>query len=162
MLKKRFTKALVAVGCAAVFALAALLGVFYHPDQMLADGLYQSPKALDGNIFVVGIDDRAIDDIGPYQTWGRDVIAMAIEALNADPENRPAAIGIDVLYIGETEPELDAWLAEAAGECGNVVVASVANFGTELVTEDTGNFYLEDYSILSYEEPYEALRAVTS
>mgnify|MGYP000554276351 CR=1 FL=1 len=84
MLKKRFTKALVAVGCAAVFALAALLGVFYHPDQMLSDGLYQSPKALDGNIFVVGIDDRAIDDIGPYQTWGRDVIAMAIEALNAD------------------------------------------------------------------------------
>ena len=162
MLKKRFTKALVAVGCAAVFALAALLGVFYHPDQMLSDGLYQSPKALDGNIFVVGIDDRAIDDIGPYQTWGRDVIAMAIEALNADPENRPAAIGIDVLYIGETDPELDAWLAEAAGECGNVVVASVANFGTELVTEDTGNFYLEDYSILSYEEPYEALRAVTS
>ena len=162
MLKKRFTKALVAVGCAAVFALAALLGVFYHPDQMLSDGLYQSPKALDGNIFVVGIDDRAIDDIGPYQTWGRDVIAMAIEALNADPENRPAAIGIDVLYIGETEPELDAWLAEAAGECPNVVVASVANFGTELVTEDTGNFYLEDYSILSYEEPYEALRAVTS
>lgn len=151
MLKKRFTKAAVALGGALVFTLAALLGLFYSPDQMLADALYQKPEALDGNIFVIGIDERAIDDIGPYQTWGRDVMAMAIEALNADPENRPAAIGIDVLYIGETEPELDKWLAEAAGACGNVVVASVANFGTELVTEDTGSFYLEDYSVLSYE-----------
>ena len=162
MLKKRFTKAAVALGCAAVFTLAALLGLFYSPDQVLADALYQKPKALDGNIFVIGIDDRAIDDIGPYQTWGRDVMAMAIEALNADPENRPAVIGIDVLCTGETDPELDSWLAEAAGECGNVVVASVANFGTELVTEDTGSFYLEDYSVLSYEEPFEALRAVTT
>lgn len=162
MLKKRFTKAAVALGGALVFTLAALLGLFYSPDQMLADALYQKPEALDGNIFVIGIDERAIDDIGPYQTWGRDVMAMAIEVLNADPENRPAAIGIDVLYIGETEPELDKWLAEAAGACGNVVVASVANFGTELVTEDTGSFYLEDYSVLSYEEPYDALRAVTA
>ena len=84
MLKKRFTKALVSLGCALVFALAALLGVFYSPDQMLADALYQRPKALDGNIFVIGIDDRAIDDIGPYQTWGRDVMAMEVYPARED------------------------------------------------------------------------------
>ena len=162
MKQKTLKKALVCLVCGGVFTLAALLGAFYHPDQMLSDALYQSPKALDGNIFVVGIDDRAMEDIGPYQTWGRDVMAMAIEALNADPDCRPAVIGIDVLYTGETDPDLDAWLAEAAWACGNVVVASVANFGTELVTEDTGNFYLKDYSVLSYEEPYEALEAVTT
>ena len=155
-------KALVSLLCAGSFTAAAALGVFYGPDQMLSDSLYQSSEALDGNIFVVGIDDRAIEDIGPYQTWGRDVMSMAIEALNADPENRPAVIGIDVLYTGETDPDLDDWLAEAAGEYGNVVTASVANFGTELVTEDTGNFYLKDYAVLSYEEPYEALKAVTT
>lgn len=162
MKQKTIRRAAAALICAAVFTAAAALGLFYNPDQMLADSLYQAPEALDGNIFVIGIDDRAMEDIGPYQTWGRDVMAMAIEALNADPENRPAAIGIDVLYTGETEADLDAWLAEAAGACGNVVVASVANFGTELVTEDTGNFYLEDYAVLSYEEPYDALKAVTT
>ena len=36
MLKKRFTKAAVALGGALVFTLAALLGLFYSPDQMLA------------------------------------------------------------------------------------------------------------------------------
>lgn len=162
MKQKTIRRAAAALICAAVFTAAALLGLFYNPDQMLSDALYQSPEALDGNIFVIGIDDRAMEDIGPYQTWGRDVMAMAIEALNADPDNRPAAIGIDVLYTGETDPELDAWLAEAAGAYDNVVVASVANFGTELVTEDTGNFYLEDYAVLSYEEPYDALKAVTT
>lgn len=162
MKQKTIRRAGAALICAAVFTAAAALGLFYNPNQMLADSLYQAPEALDGNIFVIGIDDRAMEDIGPYQTWGRDVMAMAIEALNADPENRPAAIGIDVLYTGETDPDLDAWLAEAAGAYGNVVVASVANFGTELVTEDTGNFYLEDYAVLSYEEPYEALKAVTT
>ncbi len=158
---KRFKKALIALAGAAVFTAAALLGAFYGPDQMLSDALYQKAKALDGNIFVVGIDDRAMDDLGPYQTWGRDVIAMALEALNADETCRPAAIGVDVLYIGETDPDLDSWLAEAAGAYGNVVTASVANFGTELVTGDNGNFYLEDYAVLSYEEPFAALRQVT-
>ena len=91
MKQKTLKKALVCLVCGGVFTLAALLGAFYHPDQMLSDALYQSPKALDGNIFVIGIDDRAMEDIGPYQTWGRDVMAMAIEALNADPDCRPAA-----------------------------------------------------------------------
>lgn len=162
MNRKTLKRGAVALLCAAVFTAAAWLGLFYSTDQQLSDALYQTPEALSGNIFVVGIDDRAMEDIGPYQTWGRDVIAMALEALNADGSCCPAVIGIDVLYTGETDPELDAWLVEAAGACDNVVVASVANFGTELVTEDTGNFYLKDYSILSYEEPYEALRNVTT
>ncbi len=162
MRQKPFRKALVCLLFSGIFTALAALGVFYSPDQMLSDSLYQTPKALGGTIFVVGIDDRAMEDIGPYQTWGRDVMAMAIEALNADPNSRPAAIGVDVLYTGETDPELDAYLAEAAGAYGNVVTASMANFGTELVTEDTGNFYLKDYAVLSYEEPYEALKAVTT
>ena len=162
MSNKTIRRALVSMACAGVFAMAAALGIFYQPDQMLADTLYQAPKALDGNIFVVGIDDRAMEEIGPYQTWGRDVMAMALEALNADEDSRPAVIGVDVLYTGETDSELDDWLAEAAGAYGNVVVASVANFGSELVTEDTGAFYMKDYTVLSYEEPYQALKEATA
>lgn len=161
MKQKTLKRAAASVLCAGVFAAAALLGAFYRLDQTLEDTLYQSTKALDGNIFVVGIDDRAIEEIGPYP-WSRDVMAAALEILNADESCRPAVIGVDVLYTGESDPALDEYLAESAGACGNVVVASVANFGTELITEDTGNFYLEDYSVLSYEEPYEALRAVTA
>ncbi len=157
---KKLKRALISLLCAAIFTGAAFFGVFYRPDWMLSDGLYQSPKALDGNIFVVGIDDRAMEELGPYQSWERDIIATAIEALNADESCRPAAIGVDVLYIGETDPDLDAWLAEAAGAYGNVVTATAATFGSELVTEG-GQFYMDDYAILAYEEPYAALQEGT-
>lgn len=162
MLTKKTGNALVSIILSALFAAISLAGLFYQPDQMLYDWLYQAPKALDGNIFVIGIDDRAIEDIVPYQTWGRDVMAMALEALNADPDCRPAVIGIDVLYTGESNPELDAYLAEATGAYDNVIVASVANFDSQLVTQDDGSFYMDDYSISSYEEPYAALKAVTA
>lgn len=162
MNKKKLQRGAVVLICSAVFTAAALLGLFYNLDQLFADRIYQTPEALDGNVIVIGIDERALEDIGPYQTWDRDIMAMALEALNADPDCRPAVIGVDVLYTGETDPDLDAYLVEAAGACDNVVTASVANFGTELVSEDTGVFYLEDYAVLSYEEPYEALRSVTT
>ena len=162
MRTKRIRNCLISLAFSILSALALLAGAFYQPDQMLADWLYQSPEALDGNIFVIGIDERAMEDIGPYQTWGRDVMAMAIEALNADASCRPAVIGVDVLYTGESDPDLDAYLVEAAGACGNVVVASVANMGSELVTQEDGHFYMDDYAVLSYEEPFDALREVTT
>ncbi len=162
MKKRKLRKLISVLLCAALMAALSYAGLFYQPDQMLADTLYQSPKAQEGKIFVIGIDERAMADIGPYHTWTREIMAMAIEALNADENSRPAVIGVDVLYTGESEPERDAYLAEAAAAYDNVVLASVANFGTELVTEDSGAFYLEDYAVLSYEEPYAALKAVTS
>lgn len=162
MQTKRVRNAAVSLVLSALFAVLSLTGLLYQPDQMLADWLYQEPKVLDGNIFVIGIDDRAMEDIGPYQTWGRDVMAMALEALNADPDCRPAVIGVDVLYTGESDPEMDAYPAEAAGAYGNVVVASVANFDAQLVTEEDGDFYMQDYAVASYEEPYAALKAVTA
>ncbi len=158
---KRIAKPVVSLFCAAVMAGAAWLGVLRGPDQMLADRLYQSPRALDGNIIVVGIDDRALSDVGPYHTWGRDVMAMALESLNADAQNRPAVIGVDVLYTGQSDPALDAYLAEAAGAHGNVVTASAATFGSRLVTREDGTFFMDDQAVLAYEEPFPALRRVT-
>ncbi len=162
-MKRKYTgKILIALACAALMAGAAFLGVLYQPDQVLADRLYQTPRALDGNIFIVGIDDRAMADVGPYHTWGRDIMAMVLETLNADAAVRPAVIGVDVLYTGESDPALDDYLADAAGAFGNVVVASAANFGSQLVTKENGDFYLDDMAILSYEEPFPALRDVTA
>lgn len=151
-------KIIISLVSAAVFTTAALFGVFYSLNNMLADWLYHSPSAQSGNIIVVGIDDRAIAQLGPYQTWSRDVIANAINKINENQEFRPAVIGIDALYIGQTNQKSDLALAKAAGKYNNVVVACVANFGSELVVGDTGNFFMDNYSIMSFEEPYELLR----
>ena len=55
-------------------------------------------------------------------------MARILEYLNASPDARPAVIGLDVLYSGETDPVKDGRLAEAAG-AGNVVTAAAAGFG---------------------------------
>lgn len=158
---RRIRAAVLGLAAAGVLTLVAALGGLERPDLALSDAWYQRASASDGEIVLVGIDQRAIDEIGPYNQWGRDVIAMALEALNASEDCRPAVIALDVLYTGESDPDLDQWLAEAAGEYGNVVTASAAVFGGALVQGEDGEYYADWDAVLDYEEPYAALRQVT-
>ena len=154
-----FGLALLAVG---LLTLLAALGVLDALDNAACDALYQSRNATEGEIILIGIDDRAIEELGPYGQWNRDIIAMTLEALNQSEDCRPAAIGIDVLYTGESVPDLDEWLAEAAGQYGNVVTACAAQFGTAFQEDGEGGYYRDDFSVLAFEEPYAALRDVTA
>lgn len=151
-----------ALAAAAVLTLLAGLGVLRGPDLAASDAWYQSRSASDGDIVLVGIDQRALEEIGPYQQWSRDVIARTIRALNASEDCRPAVIGVDVIYAGETEPEADRRLAEAAGEYGNVVTACSAEIGSALAEEAAGVYYIDRFAVRSFDEPFEALGAVTT
>ena len=146
---------------AGVLTLLAGLGALDRPDLTVSDAYYQSRQAFDGNIVLVGIDQRALEEIGPYTEWGRDVIAMALEALNVSEDCRPAVIALDILFAGEKEPEFDLWLAEAAGRYGNVITGANARVGTALAEGGNIDYYLAHFSVLDYEEPYPALRDVT-
>lgn len=145
-----------------VLVLLAASGIFSRADLALSDAWYQTRSASEGAIVLVGIDRRALEEIGPYSQWGRDIMAMAVEALNQSEDCRPAVIGINVLYAGETDPETDQWFAEAAGAYGNVVTACAAEFGSSLEKDGEGNYYLKEFSVLAFEEPYEALARVTA
>lgn len=153
-----------AILAAGLLTLLAASGLLYRLDQTVSDALYQERVSQDGEIVLVGMDDRAIEDFGPFTTWTRDIYAQAIETLNADEELRPAAIAIDVLFTGENDPDLDAWLAEAAGAYGNVVTASAFTFGRDMVEQDNGEYGYEDFSILPDGSaiPYAALRGATT
>ena len=52
----------------------------------------------------------------------------------------PAVIAVDVLYSGETQAGADEWLAEAAGQYGNVVTACAAEFGSTLKEDAEGEY----------------------
>ncbi len=144
-----------------VLCAAAGLGWFDTADQFVSDALYQalSETATDGQIVILGIDDYALSVLGPWP-WTRDVLADAIAALNADPERRPAVIGVDVLFAGAgADSGADAYLAETARDGGNVVVASSATFGSQLVVGD-GGFYMDDRAVLGWDAPFPELAAV--
>ena len=156
---KRILSALLA---AAMMTGIAASGLLYQADNTANDSFYQQERALDGNIFVIGIDAYSLEELGPFQTWGRSYMAQAVEMLNQNPDCKPAAIGVDVLYAGQTEEGEDAALVEALGKYDNVVTASAANFASELVTEADGTFYMDDYYVESYDEPFPALQEVTT
>ena len=156
---KRLRAAVAALGLAAVMTLLAASGLLDKADWTVSDMLYQIPEGFDPGIVLVGIDQKAIEDIGPYDQWGRDVVAQAIEYLNQSEDCHPAAICLDVLYIGESpSPEADAWLAEAAGEYGNVVTGCAAMFEDGFVEDEDGGFTRNRFAIQLFEEPFDAMK----
>ncbi|MBE6913895.1 MAG: adenylate/guanylate cyclase domain-containing protein [Ruminococcaceae bacterium] len=159
MMRQTFLKrTLTALVAAVVFTAAAGFGLLDAPDGAVSDRLYQRPAATDGEIVVVGMDRRALEELGPMP-WPRDYIADAICYLNADPDYAPAVIAVDVLYVGESaDSGADEYLAAAAADGGNVVVASAATFGSSIVTGADG-FYMDTRAVLAWDEPFEALAA---
>ena len=129
---KKIKTALLALAIAGGLTLLAGLGVLKRADLALSDGLYQRREPSDGQIVLVGIDQRALEEIGPYSQWSREVFARALDWLNQSEDCRPAVIGLDVLFAGQSDLEADARLARAAGRYGNVVTACAAEFGSEI------------------------------
>ena len=161
-MKKRqlIIKILISLLTAAVLTAAAGLGLLNTPDGAVSDALYQRGGLTDGEIVVIGIDQRAIESLGAIP-WPRDIMADAIGYLNSDPENRPAVIGVDVLYVGESgDPGADSYLCEMAAEGGNVVVASAGTFGADLVVEGE-DFRMDPRALIYWDEPFPDLMDVT-
>ena len=91
-----------------VFLSAALItavvgfGILDPFDQPLSDRFYQKSGAAGRDIVVIGIDQASLDVLGPMP-WPRNYMAEAINCLNnTDPDAKPAVIGIDILYSGES------------------------------------------------------------
>ena len=155
---KRSRQLVTALLSALAVALICAAGALNRPDKWLQDTLYEHPEAVSGDVVVIGIDEEALEELGPYNTWDRNVMAAALEALAADPARLPAVVAVDALYIGESDPAADERLAKAAAKLGNVVTGSSAQFGNTLVQGSDGRFYRDNYAILNYEEPYAALK----
>lgn len=153
----KYRKFLIMVLAAGLVTALMASGVLDHADLAVSDRFYQSRSASDGEIVLVGIDQKALEDIGPYSQWGREVMAAALAALNESEACRPAVIAMDVLYSGETDGAGDARLAEEAGRYGNVVAACAAVFGSSLAEAETGEYYLDNFSVTAFDAPYEAL-----
>ncbi len=160
MKKKLAFRLLAAFLIAALATAAAGLGLFDNLNSTLSDLIYQHPEGSDGQIVVIGMDQRATEEYGPMP-WPRDIVADAVAILNSNPENAPAVIGVDVLYVGASaDPEADKYFAEVCAEGGNVVVASAAGFGSEVV-ELEDSFYVDNGAVVSWDEPYPELKDAT-
>ncbi len=157
---KKARKYLIAL--AAVLAVTAIigLGALYRVDKWVQDELYQQRGVTSSNIIIIGIDEDTLDALGPYNTWDRNIIAAALEILASDPENKPAVTAIDVLYAGNTTPEADERLVNAAKELGNVVTACIAQFGSSITWEHGRAVSMDTSAVVGFEEPFDELKEV--
>ncbi|MCR5688475.1 MAG: adenylate/guanylate cyclase domain-containing protein [Lachnospiraceae bacterium] len=162
---KKFTSVKVAILPAAL-ALAVCLvawgwNAFDAIDKRAMDGIYQHPRAVPGDIVVIGIDDKALEELGPYNTWDRNIMASALEAFSAEPSEKPAVVAIDTLYTGTSDPGADTHLADAASRLGNVITASYAMIGTAAVPGENGRLRYDHSHVFEYSLPYEKLKDAT-
>lgn len=156
--KKSSPPKLILTGLLTAAVLTGILhsGLLNVLNLYLSDRLYQREQMPEANIFILGIDEAAIENLGPYHTWTRAYIAEVIELLNADPDYRPAVIGVDVLYVGHTDPEDDRRLAEAC-EPGNVVMAAMAQVAPRIFEEEDGRVRRDPNAVIMLETPYPEL-----
>lgn len=148
---------------AAAVALAAAFLTFWAPlgrlDYSFADSIFLRKQPVDNRIKIIGIDEKTLEEYGPFSGWTRQ---RAADLLNAfDPEHAPAVIAFDINYFGGLDPEGDDALARAAAEYEHVVMASYVDYGTRLERQTDGTLRMNTLYVEQIEQPYEALREVT-
>ena len=100
-------------------------------DNMAKDALYQIPRGIDSKIKIIGIDERTMAELGPIQTWSRNVYADLLNKLNENPESKPLLVGFDIQFSGNVD-EGDEAFVEAAAASGNVIVVDHLIYGRKL------------------------------
>ena len=150
----RYTALLLAPALVTLFLLT---GAINRVDRWVQDGLFQRGGVPSADIVIIGIDEYALEQLGPYPANYRDYVAYALEEMAADPDKRPAAVAIDILYEGSTSESADRHLASAASRLDNVIVASMAVYGRDIKWENNRASSLS-YGVTDYILPFDELR----
>lgn len=146
--------AAVLAGCLTLWA------PFDKVEYWFGDLLYVSEKPVDNRIKIIGIDEKSLEELGPFSGWTRQ---QAADLLNAfDREHAPVVIAFDINFVGQRDQEGDEALAEAASEFPHIVLASYIHYGTRVLQSAAGDYQIDTMYVEDLELPYESLLNVTT
>lgn len=137
--------------------LISFYGILHAVDRWGMDTLYQSPTGTNHAIRIIAIDEKTLSEYGAFSSWSREKSAELISLLNGSEESRPAVIGFDIMFIGESDPDTDELLANACEGSDNIVTAVNIVNETVLETNDDNELRANKMHIADVELPYEAL-----
>lgn len=157
--KQKVKYSLTAVCAALTAAVLTLATPFARFEYWLGDVLFIREKAVDNRIKIIGIDEKSLQEMGPFAGWSRQQAADLLNALDA--EHSPAVIAFDINYFGSRDEAGDAALAAAAAKYDHVVMASYLDYSARLETGPDGKLKMNTMYVEQVEEPYEALAAVS-
>lgn len=134
-------------------------GTAHFWDMGVSDRLYQRESVTNKKIYIIGIDDKTLEEYGPVNTWSREIPAKLVSLLNGGGEARPAVIGFDVIYSEEADREADDAFARVCEEAGNVVAAMSFSFKEQPEKGADGRIVYNPYHVEYVIEPYESLKS---
>lgn len=161
-LSKKKEYVIVSVIAIIVAVLAGILSVCNFPtrlENMVQDGFYQHAGTIPSDIKIIAIDEKTLNQLGPYTDWNREYFADLLEILNENEESAPTIIGFDVVFSGTDQSAADARLVEVCSKYDNIVMASTINFQSYIYQEDDGSYYRTQY-VSDEGKPYEELAQV--
>ncbi|MBD5509563.1 MAG: adenylate/guanylate cyclase domain-containing protein [Lachnospiraceae bacterium] len=127
-------------------------------DMGISDRLNQKETVTNKKIYIIGIDDRTLDQYGPVNTWSREIPAQLVSILNGAGDARPAVIGFDVIYSEKADEAADDHFAEVCREAGNVVAAMSFSFKEQPEQDENGSIVYNPYYVDHVIEPYDSLK----
>ncbi len=128
-------------------------------DMGISDRLNQRETVTNKKIYIIGIDDKTLEQYGPVNTWSREIPAKLVSILNSVEDARPAVIGFDVIYSEEADKEADDYFAKVCGEAGNVVAAMSFSFKEQPEKDEDGKIVYNPYYVDYVIEPYASLKS---
>lgn len=151
-----------AAAISAAVVLASLiflyLGTARLMDIGISDRLNQRETVTNKKIYIIGIDDRTLEQYGPVNTWSRDIPAQLVSTLSGASGKGPAVIGFDVIYSERADEAADDRFAQACGQAGNVVAAMSFSFKEQPEKGEDGRIVYNPYHVDHVIAPYESLR----
>ena len=133
-------------------------GTAYFWDMGISDRLNQRETVTNKKIYIIGIDDKTLEQYGPVNTWSREVPARLVSILNGMDDARPAVIGFDLIYSENADKQADDYFAEVCGEAGNVVAAMSFSFKEQPEKDENGRIVYNPYYVDHVIEPYGSLK----
>ena len=156
--KAVWQKLLITIGIIILTAVCSYLNVLGEWDSAISDLMNQKPGHVNKNIYIIGIDDKTLEQYGMTAQWGRRLSGELIEKLNEHEDCRPAVIGLDIIYSESVDEDGDRYFAEACGKAGNVVTVSSFVFKGQPQSNEKGVMTYNPYVVKYLVEPYEELR----
>lgn len=127
-------------------------------DMGISDRLNQRETVTNKKIYIIGIDDKTLNQYGPVSTWSREIPAKLVSLLNGTGDARPAVIGFDVIYSEEADGQADDHFAQVCREAGNVVAAMSFSFKEQPEKGEDGKVIYNPYYVDHVIEPYDSLK----
>lgn len=139
----------------------AFLGVYTDGlksiDKVAEDVLFHKAENIAGNIKIIKIDDKTMNQMGDFSTWQRDVYAELVETLCISEEIRPAVIAFDMLFNSTKDAETDDSFALACAKYNNVVTGFSYVFTKKVDSDSEGKLTVDRMAVAEKVMPYPTL-----